>query len=766
MSASEKYAELADFSLSQAKHYKRQHNYLRAFPHYLVFAQLDKQKFQEEHISEFLSITHTLVNRLEKQGKVDKVEQVFQQAIEIVPSHPELLTNFGSFLFKQNQTERAERFFRTALEADPNFLTAKDRLENLSTSLVERWHFPMLNDISRNNSFFAAINRRVSEGCKTVLDIGTGTGILSLMASKAGAERVYTCEASEVMAVTARDVLQRNVEGERVKLIPKLSLDMSQEDVPEKVSLLVTETFDSGLLGEHVLETVLHAWRNFLAPDCHVVPARAEFYVVPVQSKSAVGRVEAKTVGYLECEGVRVTADMRGEGEMEDPYLTEDLGRLRGGYKMISSPQQIFSVSFENQEQIAELVEGKVFINEFIATVDCECDAVAGWFKLHLDQHEQISSEPGSGSCWEQVIFPVKLKNRKVYKNSRIELEFLVKKHLVLQRVVTSHIVEGNDNGVSDIHPVVSMDKHLIMPSDMVMMLNCKLWVEMTQWVSYYLARDMPCTTILDMTLQPPAIAVQVMKFKQTACLTMLVNQSNARSSKQMLDWVTTMAARNSVSSSSIDCITSLTPGSEYEVVLISPVLQSGRMNTDSFLEMESVNNCMSRTTNSTVARPVSLLLPFRLEVWCVVISSRELAHRSHLINNDPVLGFTIADQVNILAVAHQQEIRYKEMEKQELCAHTLVKSMELASVSLEREILVNNLTITTSGRANGVAYWFVLDYGWGVKLSTLDSDAYYQAMFLCKEVRVEEGERLKVRFQMERGLLDFQFCDPPIDPS
>jgi len=471
-------------------------------------------------------------------------------------------------------------------------------------------------------------------------------------------------------------------------------------------------------------------------------------------------------VGYLECEGVKVMADMRGEGEMEDPYMTEELGSIRGGYKMISSPQQIFAVSFENQEQIAELVEGKVFTNEFIASVDCECDAVAGWFKLHLDQHEQISSEPGSGSCWEQVIFPVKLKNRKVYRNSRIELEFLVKKHLVLQRVLISHIVEGN--GVTDKHPMLTMDKLLIMPSDMVMMLNCKLWVEMTQWVSYYLSRDMPCSTILDMTLQPPAVAVQVMKFKSNSRLTMLVNQSNARSSKQMLDWVTTIAARNSVSSSSIDCITSLTPGSEYEVVLISPVLQSGRMNTDSFLEMESVINSMSRTTDSssTVARPASLLLPFRLEVWCVVISSRELAHRSHLTNNDRVLGFTIADQVNILAVAHQQEIRYKEMEKQELCAHTMVKSMELAAVSLDREILVNNLNITTSGSANGVAYWFVLDYGWGVKLSTLDSDAYYQAMFLCKEVRVEEGDRLKVRFQMERGLLDFQFCDPSVDPS
>ena len=53
-----------------------------------------------------------------------------------------------------------------------------------------------------------------------------------------------------------------------MRLIHKLSLDMDQTDVPEKVTLLVTETFDSVLLGEHMLETMLHAWRNFLAPGC------------------------------------------------------------------------------------------------------------------------------------------------------------------------------------------------------------------------------------------------------------------------------------------------------------------------------------------------------------------------------------------------------------------------------------------------------------------------------------------------------------------
>ena len=72
----ERHAELADFYLSQARQYNSQHNYLRAFPHYLVLAQLEKQKIkEEEHVTEFLNITHALVTKLEQQGKKEKVEQ-------------------------------------------------------------------------------------------------------------------------------------------------------------------------------------------------------------------------------------------------------------------------------------------------------------------------------------------------------------------------------------------------------------------------------------------------------------------------------------------------------------------------------------------------------------------------------------------------------------------------------------------------------------------------------------------------------------------
>lgn len=98
-----------------------------------------------------------------------------------------------------------------------------------------------------------------------VLDIGTGTGLLSMMAVVAGADNVFACDAFTPMLECAKRVVRRNGLEDRIKLIPKRSNELVVGvDIPYRCNLLVTEVFDTELIGEWAISTFNHAHEQLL----------------------------------------------------------------------------------------------------------------------------------------------------------------------------------------------------------------------------------------------------------------------------------------------------------------------------------------------------------------------------------------------------------------------------------------------------------------------------------------------------------------------
>lgn len=123
-------------------------------------------------------------------------------------------------------------YLKRALQANPNFMPAERNLQNALSMAVDRWHFPMLNDKRRNNAFENAIWKRIAQGYDSVLDIGTGTGLLSLYARNAGAKKIYACECSMAMIEIAEKVFETN-DAKSIILLPKLSTDIT---IPTDIS--------------------------------------------------------------------------------------------------------------------------------------------------------------------------------------------------------------------------------------------------------------------------------------------------------------------------------------------------------------------------------------------------------------------------------------------------------------------------------------------------------------------------------------------------
>ncbi|KAK2726339.1 hypothetical protein QYM36_000697, partial [Artemia franciscana] len=103
----------------------------------------------------------------------------FLQVLQLYPQHPKLLFLYACILLRVGKLPFARRVTEKSLSVYPTDLRLLDLQERIRFKSVDRWHFRMLNDKVRNQCYYNAISRKISGGCKTVLDIGCGTGVLS-----------------------------------------------------------------------------------------------------------------------------------------------------------------------------------------------------------------------------------------------------------------------------------------------------------------------------------------------------------------------------------------------------------------------------------------------------------------------------------------------------------------------------------------------------------------------------------------------------------
>ncbi|PSN31688.1 hypothetical protein C0J52_21914 [Blattella germanica] len=139
-------------------------------------------------------------------------------------------------------------------------------------------HYLMLTDSERNESYRKAIHscRGLFEG-KVVLDVGAGTGILSVLCAQAGAATVYAVEASN-LATFIPGVATENGFSEVIKVLHQRVEDV---ELPCKVDIIVSEWMGFYLLHEGMLDSVLVARDRHLKPGGKLFPETASIWCAP-----------------------------------------------------------------------------------------------------------------------------------------------------------------------------------------------------------------------------------------------------------------------------------------------------------------------------------------------------------------------------------------------------------------------------------------------------------------------------------------------------
>jgi len=256
---------------------------------------------------------------------------------------------------------------------------------------VPRWHFEMLNDHNRNISFANAINS-LDLTDKIVLDIGTGTGLLAMIAAKNNAKHVYTVEVNPYIAKTAQQIIKDNKLQDKITVINKLSTDLIPGvDLPKNIDILISETVDCGFFGEGFVPALQHAKQELLAPDAILLPCAVKLTAALLSSD------DVRNLNY-------VATSLDFDVSLFNIFSTQGYFpvRLNSWETSLVSDEVIFYQrdfvkpdSFDENSRI-----------DFTATQDATVDGIVFWFELDLvESQPPVTNNPAhKKNHWMQSV--------------------------------------------------------------------------------------------------------------------------------------------------------------------------------------------------------------------------------------------------------------------------------------------------------------------------------------------------------------------------
>ncbi len=273
-------------------------------------------------------------------------------------------------------------------------------LEEPFTSLEDfDFHLRMLADQARVDAYREAIARVVRPG-QHVVEIGTGSGIMAVLAARAGA-RVTAIERYAVVDL-ARAVALASGVADRITFVRGRA---DQVELPAPGDVLISELVGNRILNEGLLETTLDARQRLLRPDAALLPRRVEIWAQLVHT-DRFARLDPLLERVSQRHGVSLQpmggwfARRLGAGQ-----VVWEMEPGEAGVTFLSPPGRVISLDLRRLTQAA-FAATACLRPAAPAAPGVRVNAVALSFRLVLLPGLELSTNrPAHGLHWSRPVF-------------------------------------------------------------------------------------------------------------------------------------------------------------------------------------------------------------------------------------------------------------------------------------------------------------------------------------------------------------------------
>jgi len=477
------------------------------------------------------------------------------------------------------------------------------------------------------------------------------------------------------------------------------------------------------------------------------------------------------------------TASSGSTLEKVEPYSTECLNRLRGGFKALSCPFRVTEYDFNNP---SSLNKERNISFEIPATCDGQVDAIAAWFDLQLDEEITLSTGPSDDSlCWEQAVFPVfssvgNLSGKlEVSKGDLMSIHGELSQECLRLNFGGIKTTAGNETCSSVActlaHKEIASTRNsslnednehnnevIIIPPSYMRRLNdsafndlydeviCKAVKFLTLGLHASDSNDnasrKPTCNIVDITFGPALSSLFASRGKADHVL--VTNPHNVA-------WIKHILHGNNlppvIESSPRKLEEIAKEGRKWDILVSDIVEPSGIIHQQVVEDIVFARGCLLRPQSFQI-------IPMKFTLYCMCIESPFLFANCRIVSQDNTLGLNIAQFINEFQVTTQIDVDLTTLPFSAITDHVELFSLNFMEqfddennmLSLLQTHSQQRVKATNAGRIHAIPYWFMLYLDNHHSLSTkggayAESHWRQAAIVLKEEVTVEAGQELLI---------------------